>query len=63
MLEILGKAIIEFLEKELVAAAPEIEKVLLDQLGNLAEMLAEFLGLKAAALAAKEEKPAQLEHE
>lgn len=64
MLEIFGKAIISFIEKELVEAAPEIEKALLEGLGSLAEMLAEFVGMKAASLAApKEDEPKALEHE
>ena len=64
MLEIFGKAIISFIEKEMIEAAPEVEKALMEGLGSLAEMLAEFLGMKAAALASpKEDKPAELEHE
>ena len=64
MLEIFGKAIISFIEKELVEAAPEIEQALLKGVESLAEMLAEFLGMKAATLAApKEDAPADVEHE
>lgn len=64
MLEIFGKAIISFIEKELVEAAPEIEKALLEGVESLAEMLAEFLGMKAAALAApKADEQKDVEHE
>lgn len=64
MLEIFGKAIISFIEKELVSAAPEVEKMLMEALESLAEMLAQFLGMKAAALAApvKDIEPV-VEHE
>lgn len=51
MLEILGKAIIEFLERELVEAAPEIEKILLEQAGSLAQMLYEYLMGKSESVA------------
>ena len=52
MLEIFGKAIVAFIEKELIEAAPHIEELLLEQAGNLAQMLMEFINGKAAALAA-----------
>ena len=65
MLEIFGKAIISFIEKEMVEAAPHLEQLLLEQVGSLVEMLDEFIGVKAASLAAPkaDEAPAQVEHE
>lgn len=55
MLEILGNAIISLVEKQLIGAAPELEKMMLEQLENLVNMLAEFLGLKAQALGASKQ--------
>lgn len=55
MLEIFGKAIISFIEKELVEAAPHIEQLLLEQVGLLAESLMEFINGKAESLAPVEE--------
>lgn len=58
MLEIFGKAIISFIEKELVEAAPHIEQLLLEQVGLLAESLMEFINGKAESLAPVEEAKA-----
>lgn len=64
MLEIFGKAIISFIEKEMVEAAPHLEQLLLEQVGSLVEMLAEFIGVKSAALAApKADEQKDVEHE
>lgn len=62
MLEIFGKAIISFIEKELVEAAPEIEKALLEQLGSLVDMISEYLGCKAEGLAAADAPKAVEDH-
>lgn len=62
MLEIFGKAIISFIEKELVEAAPEIEKLLLEQLGNLVDMISEFLGAKVEGLAKQPDDAPALEN-
>ena len=50
MFQLFGKFIIELLERELVKAAPEIQKLLMEQLESLIEYLAKELGVKQAAL-------------
>ncbi len=57
MLEFLGKAAIEFIEKELIKAAPEIQKLLLQQLTGTAEMLIEYVCGKQESLAVKLDAP------
>lgn len=55
MLEIFGKAIISFIEKELVNAEPEIEALVIAQLEKLGSVIMSYVQGKldpAAALAA-----------
>jgi hypothetical protein len=60
MLEIFGKAIISFIEKELIEAAPHIEQLLLEQVGSLAETLMNYINGKAEGLAPVEDaKPVE----
>lgn len=54
MLEILGRALINMIEKELAAAAPEIEKAILDQIGGLVDQLICYLTGKGCTVAGLE---------
>lgn len=55
MLEFLGNAVISFIEKELIAAEPEIEALVIAQLEKLGSVIMSYVQGKldpAAALAA-----------
>lgn len=51
MLEIFGRALINMIEKELIDAAPEIEKAMLEQIGILVDQLVCYLTGKGCAVA------------
>lgn len=46
MLDIFGKAIIAFIESELIKSEPEIEELMIDKLKELMSMLAAYLNEK-----------------
>lgn len=53
MLEMLGSAVLAFIERELIKHEPEIEAMVLEQLGKLGEMFVTYVNGKAADVTAK----------